>query len=53
MNTLEGNIRVTTNNATIEANSNHGEIDLDTFFSKISIWTLISIHGDITVLKQE
>lgn len=52
VNTLDGNIRVITNSATIEANSNHGEIELDEFSNTISIWTLTSIHGDITVAKR-
>tara|TARA_R110000796_G_scaffold56783_13_gene131447 strand:- start:325 stop:930 length:606 start_codon:yes stop_codon:yes gene_type:complete len=49
VNTLDGNIHVITNSATIEANSNHGEIDLDEFSNTTSIWTLTSINGDIRV----
>lgn len=51
VNTLDGNIHVITNSATIEANSNHGEIELDEFLNTISIWTLTSIHGDIRVIN--
>lgn len=51
VNTLDGNIHVITNSATIEANSNHGEIDLDEFSNTISIWTLTSIHGNIRVIN--
>lgn len=50
VNTLDGNINVVTNSATIEANSNHGEITLDEFSNKNSIWELTSINGDITVV---
>ena len=52
VNTLDGNINVITNSATMEANSNHGEITLDEFSNKNSIWELTSINGDITVVKR-
>ena len=51
VNTLDGNIYVITNSATIEANSNHGEINLDKFSNKTSLWILTSIYGDITVIN--
>ncbi|WP_299102445.1 hypothetical protein [uncultured Winogradskyella sp.] len=51
VNTLDGNIHVITNSATIEANSNHGEIELDEFFNTSSVWILRSIHGDIRVVN--
>ncbi|QNK77088.1 hypothetical protein H7F37_13365 [Winogradskyella sp. PAMC22761] len=53
VNTLDGNINVVTNSATVEANSNHGDIFLDEFSNKNSIWELTSINGDITVVENK
>jgi len=53
INTIDGDINVVTNSASINANSNNGIIDLDEFSISNSIWKLKSINGDITVAKQE
>ena len=53
INTIDGDINVVTNSASINANSNNGTIDLDEFSISNSIWKLKSINGDITVAKQE
>lgn len=51
INTLDGDINVITQNATIEANSNHGEIIVDEFEYSEALWKLKSINGTITVAK--
>ena len=51
INTLDGDIRLKTDSASVEANSNHGRVTLDTFSNLNSIWKLKSINGNITVGK--
>lgn len=51
INTIDGDINVMTKNATIEANSNHGEINIDDFAYSEEFWKLKSINGAITVVK--
>ena len=53
VNTIEGKINVITKNARISASSNKGKVKIDNFESIDSVWTLNSINGDITVVKQE
>jgi len=52
INTFDGDINVITKSATVNAQSNHGEVVLDKFYDLESTWKLKSINGDITVLKQ-
>jgi hypothetical protein len=51
INTIDGDIDVMTQSATVEATSNHGKISLDAFSSSNSLWILKSINGDISVAK--
>jgi len=53
INTIDGDISVTTNNAIINANSSHGNVILDEITESNSIWNLESINGNIKVVKQE
>lgn len=53
INTIEGDISVVTQSATINANSNNGNISLDEFSKSSAIWNLTSINGDITVVKPD
>ncbi|WP_178990905.1 hypothetical protein [Winogradskyella schleiferi] len=48
---MDSDINIETKSATIEANSNHGKVTIDTFYNKNSIWKLTSINGNITVVK--
>ena len=51
-NTFDGDISVITKSATVNAQSNHGKVDLDKFYDLDAAWELKSINGDITVEKQ-
>ncbi|WP_411766394.1 hypothetical protein [Winogradskyella sp. A3E31] len=51
INTFDGNICVTTENATIEAVSNNGKITVPKERFKNAYWILKSIDGDIKVVK--
>ncbi len=53
INTIEGDIKVVTQSASIDANSNNGNVTLDEFSISSSLWKLRTINGDITVAKQE
>ena len=53
INTIDGNIKVATNNAVINANSKHGNSKADLLKPSENVWHLYSINGDITVVKQE
>ena len=53
INTIDGDINVVTQNASISASSSHGNVVLDEFSNSESFWKLQSINGDITVAKQE
>jgi DUF4097 and DUF4098 domain-containing protein YvlB len=53
INTIDGDIKVVTQNAMINANSNNGTVTLDEFFKGNSTWVLKSINGNITVENQE
>jgi len=58
INTIDGNIKVVTNNAIINAdskygNSKHENSKADPLESSENVWNLHSINGDITVVKQE
>lgn len=53
VNTLDGDIKVVTSNATVRANSNHGQVNLDEFAESNSNWKLRSINGNISVVQQE
>jgi hypothetical protein len=53
INTMEGHITIATQNARINASSNHGNVTLDPLKTGNSIWNLRSINGDITVVKRE
>lgn len=53
INTIDGNINVVTQSATINANSNNGSIILDEFSMSKSVWKLQTINGDITVVKPD
>ncbi len=52
INTFDGDISVITRSATVNAQSNHGKVDLDKFYDLDAAWELKSINGDITVEKQ-
>ncbi|MFD1016812.1 hypothetical protein [Winogradskyella rapida] len=49
INTIDGDIVVSTTNSTFDAHSNHGEIKVPHNDKASSLWTLTSINGDITV----
>lgn len=51
--TIDGNIKVITQYARIQASSNHGKVTLDKLHKGNSIWKLRSINGNITVAKLE
>ena len=51
INTLDGDIKVVTKSATVEAKSNQGKVTLDTFSNLSSVWKLKSINGNITVVN--
>ena len=51
INTFDGNISITTENATIEAVSNNGKITVPKELFKNAYWILKSIDGDIKVVK--
>lgn len=53
VNTIDGDIKVLTSNATVSAYSNHGEVKLDEFAESNSNWKLRSINGNISVVQQE
>lgn len=53
INTIDGDIHVVTQSATINPKSNNGNIILDEFPISNSIWKLQTINGDITVVKPE
>jgi hypothetical protein len=53
INTIDGNINVATQRATINAKSNNGTVTLDEFSISNSMWKLQTINGDITVVKPE
>lgn len=53
INTIDGDINVLTQSASINANSNNGNVTLDKFYESNSLWKLKSINGNITVAKQE
>ncbi len=53
INTIDGDIKVVTQSASIDANSNNGNVTLDEFSISSSLWKLQTINGDITVAKQE
>ncbi|MEP5256242.1 MAG: hypothetical protein ABJQ39_14360 [Winogradskyella arenosi] len=49
INTIDGDIVITTTNSTFDVHSNHGEIKVSHNDKASSLWTLTSINGDITV----
>ena len=53
VNTIDGDIKVLTSNATVSAYSNHGQVKLDEFAESNSNWKLRSINGNISVVQQE
>jgi DUF4097 and DUF4098 domain-containing protein YvlB len=53
INTIDGDIKVVTQSARIDANSNNGNVILDEFSISSSLWKLRTINGDITVAKRE
>ena len=53
INTIRGGIKVVTQSARIDANSNNGNVTLDEFSISSSLWKLRTINGDITVAKRE
>jgi hypothetical protein len=53
INTIDGDIKVVTRSASIDANSNNGSVTLDEFSLSSSLWKLRTINGDITVAKRE
>lgn len=53
INTIDGKIKVVTDNAKIIASSNNGKVSIDDFETSESVWYLKSINGDITVVKDE
>ena len=53
INTIDGDIKVVTRSASIDANSNNGSVTLDEFSISSSLWKLRTINGDITVAKRE
>lgn len=52
VNTIDGDIKVVTLNASVFANSNHGQVKLDEFTESNSNWKLKSINGNIRVVQQ-
>lgn len=53
INTIDGDINIVTQSATIDADSNNGTVVLDEFTKVNSTWKLKTINGDITVIKPE
>ena len=53
INTIDGNINVVTDNVNIIASSKNGNVITDDFSSLQGQWTLRSINGNITAVKQE
>lgn len=53
INTIDGNIKVATSNANINANSKYGKSKIDLINPSECVWNLHSINGNITVVKQE
>ncbi len=51
--TIDGDITVETTNASVAANSNHGQVKLDEFEESNSLWKLKSINGNISVVQHE
>ena len=53
INTIDGDIHVTTNNAMVEATSSYGNVNIDKKIVGNASLKLKSIHGNVTVTKKE